>query len=103
MSGEVSRQDQALTRGAQMVVEAKGDLEGQLRSLEGRLQGIGGQWRGSGASAFTSVMVRWNESARRLTGALEGFEANLRASESTYTASDEQESSTYSGLSGRMG
>lgn len=103
MSGEVSRQDQALTRGAQMVVEAKGDLEGQLRSLEGKLSGLQGMWKGAGAGAFTSVMTRWNDSARRLTGALDGFEANLRASESTYTASDEQESSAYTGLSGRMG
>lgn len=86
-----------------MVVEAKGDLESQLRTLEGRLQGLGGQWKGSGAAAFTSVMTRWNESARRLTGALDGFESNLRASESTYTASDEAESSTYTNLSGRMG
>ena len=35
MAGEVTKQDQALTRGAQMVSSARGDLEQQLSSLRG--------------------------------------------------------------------
>ena len=37
MAGEVTKQDQALTRGAQMVSSARGDLEQQLSSLRGKL------------------------------------------------------------------
>ena len=35
--------------------------------------------------------------------ALDEFEANLKSSEQTYNASDEQQSSTFSKLSGRLG
>ncbi len=103
MAGEMSKQDQALTRAAQMVQSARGDLDQQLSSLRGKLSGIGAQWQGSGSTAFQQVMVRWDEDARKITAALNEFEANLQASEQAYNAADEQQSSTYSKLSGRLG
>jgi uncharacterized protein YukE len=51
MAGEVSKQDQSLTKGAQMVSSARGDLDQQLSALRGKLAGIGAQWRGAGSSA----------------------------------------------------
>jgi|1186.fasta_scaffold53060_2 WXG100 family type VII secretion target len=103
MAGEVTKQDQALTRGAQMVSSARGDLEQQLSSLRGKLSSIGAQWRGSGSTAFQRVMVQWDEDARKIISALNEFEANLRTSEQTYNANDEAQSSTFSKLSGRLG
>ena len=103
MAGEVTKQDQALTRGAKMVSSARGDLEQQLSSLRGKLSSIGAQWRGSGSTAFQRVMVQWDEDARKITSALNEFEANLRSSEQTYNANDETQSSTFSKLSGRLG
>lgn len=103
MAGEMSKQDQALTRAAQMVQSARGDLDQQLGSLRGKLSGIGAQWQGAGSAAFQQVMARWDESARKITSALNEFEANLQASEQTYNAADEQQSATYAKLSGRLG
>ena len=103
MAGEVSKQDQALTRGAQMVSSARGDLDQQLSALRGKLSGIGAQWRGAGSSAFQQVMIRWDEDAKKIIGALDEFEANLRSSEQTYNVSDEAQSSTFSKLSSRLG
>lgn len=103
MAGEVTKQDQALTRGAQMVASARGDLDSQLGSLRGKLSGIGAQWRGAGSSAFQQVMVRWDEDARKIIQALDEFESNLRASEQTYNANDEAQSSTFGKLSSRLG
>ncbi|MFP5336494.1 MAG: WXG100 family type VII secretion target [Actinomycetes bacterium] len=103
MAGEVSKQDQALTRGAQMVAEARSDLEQQLSALRGKLSGIGAQWRGQGSTAFQTVMTRWDENSRRIVAALNDFEANLRSSEQTYNTSDEQQASTFTNVAGRMG
>lgn len=103
MAGEVTKQDNALTRGAQLTAAARGDLEQQLSALRGKLAGIGAQWRGAGSTAFQATMARWDEDARRITQALNDFEANLRSSEQAYTASDETQSATYAKLSGRLG
>lgn len=102
MAGEVSRQDQAITRGANMVNQARADLDQQLSALRGKLSSLGAQWIGSGSTSFHSTMTRWDDSARRITSALDGFEANLRSSEQTYTASDEEQSAAFSNIAGRM-
>ena len=103
MAGEVSKQDQAITRGAQMVSDARSELDGQLGTLRGKLAGIGAQWKGAGSSSFQGVMTRWDENTKRITGALNDFEANLRSSEQTYNTSDEAQSSSFTNLGGRLG
>jgi len=103
MAGEISKQDQALTRAASLVGEARQDLNSQLQGLGGKLQGIGSQWRGSGAAAFMQVMERWNADARKIIQALETFEDNLKKSESTYTAADDAQQAAFQRLSGRLG
>ena len=97
MAGEVTKQDQSLNRGAQMVSSAKGDLDQQLTALRGKLSSIGAQWRGSGSSAFQQTMQRWDESARKITSALDEFEANLKSSEQTYDASDARNAGRFAG------
>lgn len=103
MAGEMSKQEQSLTRGAQMVATARGDLDQQLSSLRGKLSGIGAQWQGQGSGAFQQVMVRWDEDARKITSALNEFEQNLQVSEQTYNAADETQSASFGKLQGRLG
>lgn len=103
MASELSKQDQALDRGARMVSDARSELDQQLASLRGQLAGIGASWIGSGSTAFQGVMTRWDADTRRIIAALNEFEANLKASESTYNTSDETQASTYASLSGRLG
>lgn len=103
MAGEVSKQDQALTRAAGMVASARQELDGQLQGLSGKLQGIGAQWQGMGAASFTQIMEKWNTDAKKIIAALDTFENNLKKSEASYTATDEAAQSSFSKLSGRLG
>jgi WXG100 family type VII secretion target len=103
MAGQFTKQDAALDRGARIVADARGELEQQLSALRGKLAGVGSQWVGAGSTAFQQVMARWDDDSRRIINALNGFEANLRSSESTYNASDETQSASYSRLAGRLG
>lgn len=103
MAGEISKQDQALTRGAQLVAEARQELDAQLKALGGKLQNIGGQWVGAGSAAFTQAMQRWNEDASTIIRSLDAFEEKLKASESTYTAADSEQQAAFTRLSGRLG
>lgn len=100
---EVSAADGALERGAAIVAESKGQLLGELSALEGRLSGIGAMWQGAGSAAFGSVMAQWREKSARIIGALDTFEENLRASQSTYVASDDAASQAMSRLQSRLG
>ncbi|GEL48724.1 WXG100 family type VII secretion target [Cellulomonas hominis] len=103
MAAEVSAADGALKQGADAVVQSRGELQRELSALEGKLSGIGSHWQGQGAVAFNTLMARWRDDANKIVSALNEFEANLLASQSTYTASDEAQQSTFSRLQGRLG
>jgi WXG100 family type VII secretion target len=103
MAGEVSAADGAIKQGADVVARTRGELQKELGSLEGKLAGIGSHWQGQGAVSFNQLMVRWRDDATKIVSALNEFEQNLLTSQSTYTASDDQQQSTFSRLSGRLG
>ena len=86
-----------------MVQAARGDLDSQLNGLRGKLASIGSQWQGAGAGAFTTTMQRWDEQAKKITSALDTFEAELLASEKTYNTTDESQMQNYNNLQSRLG
>lgn len=101
MPNSFSKQEAALTRGATHVESARSELVSQLSALRGRLAGIA--WQSGGAVAFQSMMARWDEDARRILEALSSFEANLRASETTYDTTDQAQEAAYARMAGRLG
>jgi WXG100 family type VII secretion target len=101
MANSFSKQDAALSRGATYVSAAHADLIQQLTALRGRLAGIA--WTSGGATAFQSMMARWDDDARRILQALSGFEQNLRASETTYDSTDQTQEAAYARMAGRLG
>jgi WXG100 family type VII secretion target len=103
MAGEVSAADGALKAGAGVVSQTRGSLQQQLQVLDGKLAGIGSGWQGQGAVAFTQLMSRWREDSTKIIGALNEFEANLTSSQSTYTASDDDQAQRLGKLTSRLG
>ncbi|MEV7973582.1 WXG100 family type VII secretion target [Cellulomonas sp. NPDC089187] len=103
MSAEVAAGDGQIKRGAQIVASSKQALDGELKALEGQLSGIGSMWVGQGATAFQQLMTRWREDASKIISALNEFEQNLIGSDKDYTAQDDQQSSVFSNLQGRLG
>lgn len=65
------------------------DIEGKIGQLRGQLSNLETQWIGQGGTAFTGVIQAWERTARRVTGAMENFEANLKGSEATYNESED--------------
>ncbi len=103
MAAEVSAADGAIKQGADVVARTRSELRSELSALEGKLSGIGSHWQGQGAVAFNQLMGRWRDDASKIVAALDEFEQNLLTSQSTYSASDETQQSTFSRLSGRLG
>jgi WXG100 family type VII secretion target len=103
MAGEVSKQDQALTRAAGLVADARSELDAQTASLRGKLQGIGSSWKGGAATSFVQIMERWDTDTKKLISALDNFENNLRATEKSYDAVDSEQQSHFTRLSNRLG
>lgn len=102
MAGGISKQDQALTRGAQMVAAARQDMDSIVKRLQAQV-GPSGNWQGSGGEGFSRTMIRWNDDTTRIIRALDDFETNLRVSEQTYNATDEAQGAHFNKLNSRLG
>ena len=103
MTAFLSSVDGAIERGAQVVGIARADLRADLAGLRDQLSGIGAHWSGEGATAFLTVMDRWDVAAGRLVDALLGFEDALRASAATYATTDEAQHRSFAALAARLG
>lgn len=103
MAAEVSAAEGAITRGAGVVAQSRGELLSELNVLRGKLESLRGAWAGQGAVAFAALMERWNGDANTIINALDEFEANLTSTEAQYTATDDTTSSTMTNLTSRLG
>jgi WXG100 family type VII secretion target len=81
--------DGVLNKGAGIVSDYRGQLDGELKSLEGRLAGLKAQWQGRGAAGFDKTFTQWKADSAKIISALETFEANLRQTDKTFVERDE--------------
>lgn len=102
MAGQIAAQDGAILKGADTVANTRAELNQQITTLRGQMDSIGGGWQGNASVAFGRLMVRWDEEARKTTGALEGFEENLRGAQRDYDTSDTDQSDTFSHFASRL-
>ncbi|WP_165872917.1 WXG100 family type VII secretion target [Nocardioides jejuensis] len=91
----IGKADGVVLAAATDVGETRARLQGDLASLRGRLDHLSGQWEGRGHTAFVNAVGAWQATADRVVRSLDDFEAQLRATESTY---DEAESQVASAL-----
>ncbi|MGC5627414.1 WXG100 family type VII secretion target [Georgenia sp. Z1344] len=90
----------ALETAAGRVDETKATVEGEFTRLGGQLQGIGMQWTGAARQAFDRAMVRWDEEARHTNEVLTTLAENLRGTQSSFTAQDEEGTVNFNQLLG---
>ena len=87
----------ALERTSAIIDEAKGKLNQRLGTLEGDLAHIGQSWQGSAATAFTQLMVQWQDSAHRTTSALDEFVDKLSGASRTFARKEDDVAQDFSG------
>ena len=100
---EMGQGEHTLTRAAGLVADAKQDFDALSRNLSSRIQGLQGRWTGAGGSAFFALHQAWTEKQRRITAALDEFEASLTSTERDNMSTDETQSASYNRYAGRLG
>lgn len=103
MTGQITAQEGALKRGADLVLEARADLDKQCVLLREALKALIGQWAGAGAGAFHQVLEQWDAAALCVISELNDFDRNLRQSEANYRSEDEAHAASMTRLQGRLG
>lgn len=79
MSALLRTESDVMVATAAKVDDTNSQVQSELSRLEGVVDGIRGSWAGQAQASFDSLMARWNDSARRLQGALEAIAENIRS------------------------
>lgn len=90
----------ALESAAQMVDTTKEDVDAEFVRLGNQLANIGTQWVGQSKLAFDRAMQRWDEEARHTNGILTTLAINLRGTQQSFTAQDDEGSVNFNNLLG---
>ncbi|MDF9717354.1 WXG100 family type VII secretion target [Nocardioides sp. ChNu-153] len=103
MADNMQMGEGTLSNAAQMVADAKVEIDQKCRTLEGQIQGIGARWGGQGAAAFHRLHVAWQEKQRTINDALNDFERSLLDTERDTTSTDSSQADTFSSSFSRLG
>lgn len=93
---------QDFTIAHQQVVDAKEQVEGELKQLWNAISQLQSLWTGSAATAFLTLMNKFDEQAKKLNTALEGIAEQLLAAGSTYEESEVSQQDAFGGLAAQL-
>lgn len=99
---EFGQGERALTRAAELVSQARTELNQIAGELDVQIQGVNGQWGGAGGRAFQILHAAWMEKQTMINNALDTFASSLTETEHDNIATDEAQSANYASLSGRL-
>lgn len=103
VAGEMSQGEGTLVAAAERVTACRADFDRMSAQLADQLAALQGQWLGRGAGAFVALHQTWTDKQAVVVGALDRFDASLRATQRDVLAADEQQGSTYASIAGRLG
>ena len=102
MSEIYGQTEKALSKGADYVDQARGDVKNKCGVLTSNIQGMMAGWGGQGATAFNNLMIAWNEKQETILKALDQLSASMVETERDNVATDEGQSAA-ANLQGRLG
>ena len=103
MPNEMGQGQATLSVAAGRVADARSDFDRLDHELVQHLDAARARWTGQGAAAFQALGLAWAERQRTITGALDGFAASLRSTETDNTTTDETQSAAFTRSRQRLG
>ncbi len=102
-ANEMGQGRATLSMAAGRVADARHDFDSLDHELVQHLDAARAMWSGQGSTAFTALGRAWAEKQQVIVGALDGFEAALRATETDNTSTDEAQSAVFVRHQQRLG
>ncbi|MEV6714307.1 WXG100 family type VII secretion target [Lentzea sp. NPDC051208] len=88
---------------AKRIISVDESTQGTLRQVSGAVDQVGATWKGESATAFKTLMDRFNEDARKLSQALNTIAESIASSADVYARQEEDNKSSISGITARLG
>jgi len=92
-----------MQRAGTHVLTVNDAVQTDLATLRSRLAPLAGAWRGEAATAFNTLMTRWDANAKSLNDALRGIGESIQGSGASYQAQEQQHASDLSAIRAALG
>ncbi|GEL16247.1 WXG100 family type VII secretion target [Pseudonocardia asaccharolytica] len=103
MAGGFGTTTEEMARAGRHVLEVNDAVQSELSVLRGRLAPLAGAWRGDAATAFASLMARWDADARSLSEALRGIGEAIQGSAQAYQRQEDEQAGGLSSIRTALG
>ncbi|SDN78978.1 WXG100 family type VII secretion target [Lentzea jiangxiensis] len=87
---------------AKDIVNVDNDTQATLRGVRSTVEGLQGMWKGAAATAFTALMARFDEDARKLQEALRAIADQVDGSAAAYARQEEEATQLSTSISQRL-
>ena len=99
----LSQTEKALSKGAEYVNTARGEVKGKCNTLTDRVSEMMGGWGGQGATSFGNLMIAWQDKQEQILKALDGLALSMQETEKDNVATDQGQSDAHTNLQNRLG
>src|SRR4029078_1568159 len=100
MSDMYGQTEKGLSKGADYVDQARGDVKNKCGVVSGTIQTVMAGWGGQGAPAFNNLMISWDQKQETILKALDQQSASMKETERDNVSTDESESANHANLQG---
>ena len=102
MAGQFTTGSQEMLAAVTSMESVNQALQGNLKNLSGEVESVAAAWKGTAASAFQSLMAKFNEDATKLNTDLQQIADAVRGNQQAYQASEDEQHSTMTQILGGL-
>ncbi|CAL9673346.1 ESAT-6-like protein EsxB [Actinosynnema sp. ALI-1.44] len=93
---------QELMQCAKDIISVDEQTQGILNQVRNTVDGVASSWQGQAATAFQTLMTRFDEDARKLQEALRAIAEQMSGSADIYARQEEEQNQSMSSLTSRL-
>src|SRR5690349_20873446 len=87
---------------AKRITDVDSETQGTLRNVQNAVDQVSASWAGEAQQAFSNLMGRFHDDARKLQEALRSIAEQIASSADVYARQEEDNRSSIGGLAGRL-
>lgn len=87
---------------AKRIVDVDQSTQGTLRQVQNAVDQVKSSWKGDSSRAFDTLMLRFQEDAKKVSEALNTIAESIASSATVYATQEEDNSSSISALQSRL-
>jgi WXG100 family type VII secretion target len=87
---------------AKHIADVNEATQGTLRQVGSTVDTLAGSWKGTAATAFSNLMARFHDDARKVQEALMAIAEQIATSSEVYARNEQEQEQSMTGIAGRL-